>query len=143
MSECARRFAVVHKAARESPPDSTASANRIGLPERRLAMGILLQALHDLDGLSPAHKFHRDALAWVRSQRTDWLGAFDCVCDCLGLDATAARAAILAGDKLEPRCERARAELRRAPLGTAGGQRLSDRTDVYIALRAERNLLQN
>ncbi len=140
MSECARRLAVVHKAARESPLDSAASANRIGLPERRLAMGILLQALHDLDGLSPTNKFHRDALAWVRSQRTDWLGAFDCVCDCLGLDATAARAAILAADKPEPRCERPREQPRSAPLETVGSQHLCNRTDVYVALRAEMKL---
>ena len=60
-------------------------------------MGVLLQALNDLDGFTPAHKIHRDALAWVRSDRTDWWGAFECVCECLGLDASAARAAILAG----------------------------------------------
>lgn len=74
------------------------------VPEKSLWASVLIQAFKDLEGLqfgnagSVAHN-RANAISWVRSNRTDYVGSFMYVCEALDLNPEIVRGAFRKGKR--------------------------------------------
>ena len=69
-------------------------ASRISTPEQRLWLALLEEAIHTYKKYPHDHRYFRDAETWLLEDATD-VAAFRSVCELLGFDPDAVRAAIV------------------------------------------------